>query len=232
MYDITNFLLGQIIYTSFPEIGLKTLASAQVPTEVQQAFVQCVASQHWDAYDPPRSKEYRAVYLHQLTQEQTLFGWLYNDGVDDVGRAHVPYFICYYLKGRVQNLQLKIIFNCLQKGPIALIDRHKLSDSLETIMLPNLWSYQEARPGVAIPFNTHQRSQVALKRGELLNLFVPISEQGTVINLDEQELEHSFYTHYIIEGIKKENATKTAVSEVEAVAQQSVIICACWLAEI
>jgi len=42
-----------------------------------------VASQRWDSYEPPKSG-YRAVYLHQVTPDHSLFGWLYNDADDPV----------------------------------------------------------------------------------------------------------------------------------------------------
>jgi len=34
--------LGQLVYTSFPEVGFKTLASAEIPPQIQQAFVEQV----------------------------------------------------------------------------------------------------------------------------------------------------------------------------------------------
>jgi len=200
-----DLFLGQLVYTSFPGMGFRTLASAQVPMESQQAFIEHVVSQHWDSYHPPKS-EYRAVYLYQSTLEWSLFGWLYNDGLDDMGRSHVPYFICYYLAEPLHAFQLENIFNCLQQGPVALIDRHSLPATLETIVLPDLWSYQPVRPGVAIPSGVRRRSQIALKRGELLKLFVPVEEQEKLIKLNGQSYEQqianlSIYTRYIIEGI-------------------------------
>lgn len=61
-----QLLLGQLVYTSFPGMGFKTLKSADVPTEIQQAFMERVVSHYWDSDNPPRS-EYQAVYLHQVT---------------------------------------------------------------------------------------------------------------------------------------------------------------------
>lgn len=199
-----HLLLGQLVYTSFAGIGFRSLASAKVPTEIQQAFIQRMVSQHWDSYNPPRSG-YRAVYLHQLTAEHTLFGWLYNDGADDLGRTHVPYFICYYLAELLYPFQLENIFNCLHNGPVALIDRHSLPATLETKVVPDLWSYQSARPGVAIPSDVRKRRHIAFKQGELLDLFVPVDEQEMVIELKakyEQQRVNSIYTRYLIEGIE------------------------------
>lgn len=201
-----NLLLGQLVYTSFAGIGFRNLASAEVPMSVEQAFIQCVAFRHWNAYNPPKSG-YRAVYLYQVTPEHSLFGWLYEDGEDDIGRNHVPYFHSYYLREPLLNLQLEIIFTCLQQGPVALIDRHNLPASLETMVLPDLWSYQPARPGVAIPLDVCKRSHIALKQGELLDLFVPIDQQEMVIEPDgqtyKQQRPHlSIYTPYLLEGIE------------------------------
>ena len=223
-------LLGQLVYTSFSGRGYRNVASAQVPTEIQQAFIQRVVSQHWDSYEPPKS-EYRAVYLHQVSPEHTLFGWLYNDGEDDMGRNDVPYFHCYYLAEPLRDFQLENIFTCLQKGPLALIDRHSLPASLETIVVPtpwtfsdNFWSYQPAKPGVAIPLSVRNRSHIAWEQGVLLELFVPVEQQEMVIDRnaqsEEQEIGNlSIYTHYLVEGIETGAA---ALNEDAAVMESGV----------
>lgn len=163
--------LGQIVYTSFPQEGFKTLVSAEVSSEIQQAFIQQVVYQHWNSYRPPRAG-YRAAYVRQVTLEQTLFGWLYHKGMDDLGRSHVPYFICYSLPERLHPVLLANIFTCLQKGPIELISRLTPSD-LDTIVNLDLCSYQPARKGVEIPSSVCEQSHTSLKQGKLLKLFVP-----------------------------------------------------------
>ncbi|YAF98397.1 MAG: WD40 repeat domain-containing protein [Nodularia sp. CChRGM 3473] len=167
---MTPLVLGQLIYTSFPVVGFRTLASTQVPPEIQQAFIQQVVYQYWDSYDPP-SAGYRAAYLHQLTSEHNLFGWLYNDGIDDFGRSDVPYFVCYYLAGQLQPVQLENIFICLRTGPVTLINRQILPISLENLVAPDFSSYQPVREGVEIPREMIEQSQIALQQGELLHLF-------------------------------------------------------------
>lgn len=179
-----HLFLGQLVYTSFAGMGFRTLVSPQVPAEVQQAF-QHLTSKHWDTYNPPRFG-YRAVYLYQVNPKQSLFGWLYNDGADDMGRSNVPYFNCYYLAEPLNAFQLENIFACLQKGPVALIDRCSLPASLETIVVPDLLSYQGAKPGVAIPEYVRMRNQIALEQGELLDLFVPLAEKEMVIEQNGQ----------------------------------------------
>jgi WD domain, G-beta repeat len=174
-------LLGQLIYTSFDVVGFRSLASAGVPTEIQQAFVEKVVHQYWDSYNPP-DFGYRAVYLHQITSKSTLFGWLYNDGEDDMGRSNVPYFICYYLSGAMYSGQLETIFLCLQNGPVALIDRRILPESLENLLPPDLWNYQPARAGVMIPGEIRETSFITLGQGKLINLFVPDVENKVLTN--------------------------------------------------
>lgn len=236
-----DLLLGQLVYTSFSKMGFKLLASAHVPTEIQQGYLQRVVSRHWNSYNPPNSR-YQAVYLHQITIQHTLFGWLYNEGVDDLGRSHVPYFICYYLGEPLLDFHLEIIFTYLQKGPVALLNQNSLSASLETMVIPDLWNYQEVRLGVVVPLSIREHSQTALKQRELLDLFVPINKQETVIELKqtyEQQIANlSFYTRYIVEGIEpgtadlNENAAMTAdvldSDQKKDEKNQSIIICSCW----
>jgi FtsZ-interacting cell division protein YlmF len=200
-------LYGQLVYTSFPEVGYRVLASAQVPTEIQLAFIEQVVYQHWDAYNPPRSG-YWAAYLHQVTLKHTLFGWLYNDGPDDLGRSHVAYFVCYYYAELLHAVQLENIFTCLHRGPVALIDRHSLPAALETIVIPDLWSYQPARRGVAIPSGVRDRSHLALKQKKLLDLFIPVDEREIVTQANEQiekqqETDFSIYTSDLVGSSKR-----------------------------
>lgn len=217
-------ILSQLVYTSFAERGFRTLASAQVSIEIQQAFMQRV-SQYWDSYNPPASG-YRAVYLYQLSPEQTLFGWLYHDGSDDIGRSDVPLFVCYYLTEPLFDFQLANIFTCLEKGPVALLDRHDPSAWLETKVIPNLWSYQPARQGVAIGLAVRQRCYSALRQGKLLDMFVSVYEQETVIDLNGQTYEQqmatlSIYTSYVINGL---NLPTADVNVENAITDQTTAI--------
>ena len=176
--------LGQLIYTSFASVGFKTFVGTQVAKEIQQAFMQQVVYQYWDAYNPP-SFGYRAAYLHQLSPKHNLFGWLYNDGMDDLGRSHVPYFLCYYLTERLHSDQLENIFTCLQRGPVALIERNSFPKSLGTIVIPDVWSYKPARSGVVIPSDVREHSYIALQQRQLLNLFIPVEEKKIVAQISQ-----------------------------------------------
>jgi len=186
---LTMPLLGQLVYTSFPGVGFKALASAQVPIEIQQAFIQQVVHQRWNSYKPP-SSGYRAAYIHQVTLEHTLFGWLYNDEVDDLGRTNVPYFVCYYLAELLHADKIENIFTCLHKGPVALIDQQHLPVALETIVAPDLWSHLPAHIGVAIPASVRERSHVVLKQKKLLDAFVSVDEGVMVTELNGQVYKH------------------------------------------
>lgn len=181
-------LLGQIVYTSFFEVGFKVVASEQVPTQMQQVFLERVAHPHWNSFAPPKTG-YQAVYLHQVTLEHCLFGWLYCDAADDMGRSHVPYFHCYYLAQKLHALQLENIFTFLYGGPVSLIDRQSVPATLETLVAPDLWSYQPACTGVVIPLEIREHSHLALERGQLLDLFVPAAEREVVAELNELTCE-------------------------------------------
>jgi hypothetical protein len=182
-------LLGQLAYICFPEIGSKVLASTEVPSEIQQTFIQQVIDRrHWLPYAPPRT-EYRAAYLHQVNSGHSLFGWLYDAGMDDFGRSNVPYFICYYIAEPLDSGQLENIFKYLSRGPLSCIDRQALPACLETIVAPDISSYNPTGPGVEIPLALLEHSQSARKQGELLDLFVSIDEHEILMELNVQRYE-------------------------------------------
>lgn len=172
-------LLGQLVYTSLPKVGYRLFTTTEVPPEIQQAFIQQLVYQHWNSYKPPKAG-YRAAYVYQVTLEHTLFGWLYNDRMDDLGRAHVPYFVCYYYSGELHAVQLTNIFTCLQTGPIEQIEQ--LISAFDLIDA-TLCSYQPVRQGVEIPLNIREQSYAALKQQKLLKFFIP-SKQEILVNLD------------------------------------------------
>ncbi|MBE9013072.1 WD40 repeat domain-containing protein [Pseudanabaenaceae cyanobacterium LEGE 13415] len=164
-------LFGQLIYTSFPKVGFQALSSAAIPPEIQQAFIDQIVHQHWDAYNPPEPN-YRAVYLYRISEDQTLFGWLYNDGADDLGRNHVPYFVCYYYAGELQAEYLDVIFTCLAKGAAAFVDRQSLPKQIESVVIEDHATYQPARMGVSIPLELQDQTRRSLNQGKLFKLFV------------------------------------------------------------
>ena len=207
-------LLGQLVYTSFTGVGFRVLASTQVPSEIQQAFIHKVVYQHWDSHNPPKSG-YRAAYIHQVSLDHTLFGWLYNDGPDDLGRSHVPYFVCYFYSGLVDAVQLENILTCLHTGPVELIDRHSLPGTLETVVAPDLWSYQPARIGVPISLGVRKRSHIALKHRRLLDVFIPVNERKMVTRHEQSEQQEADFSIFIGSneaGVAEPNRDTAAVS--------------------
>lgn len=168
--------LGQLVYTSFPNVGFRHLSSPHIPQEIQHAFVHQVVYLRWNSYNPPAA-DYRAAYLYQINTDNTLFGWLYGDATDDVGR-HVPYFIGYHLAEPLTEDHLTSIYICLQRGPTAISNKEELSQGvLDNISIPDIRGYPPARIGVDIPDDIRNYSRTFLQMQELLNIFVPASER-------------------------------------------------------
>ena len=165
-----SLLLGQLVYTSFFGIGFQCLSSSGISTEIQQAFIEHIVYRYWNSYNPPKS-EYRAAYLYQISADQTLFGWLYNDAMDEWGRGNIPYFICYYLDRSLQPAQLEALITCLNTGPVALVERNS-PRSLEAVTIPDVEIYRSTAAGVAIPLRLQKQCQMALGQENLLDLFV------------------------------------------------------------
>lgn len=179
-----RLLLSQLFYTTFPDTGFQILASPQVPKEIERVFSQQIIARYWNAYNPPPSG-YQAAYLHQVTPEHTLLGWLYNDGADELGRSHVPYFVCYHLAQPLLDFELKCLFTCLQLGPLFLIDRHRPPETVPQFIVQDMDTYQSVRPGVSIPTSLQKQSLIALQECKSIDLFVPKIDRH-ILQLDAQ----------------------------------------------
>jgi predicted regulator of Ras-like GTPase activity (Roadblock/LC7/MglB family) len=180
----------QLIYTSFSQTGFKLLVSQQISKQIEEFFLEKIVYQYWDTYNPP-PEGYKAVYLHQLDRQQSLFGWLYNRGHDDLGRSDIPYFVCYSCDELLEPTHLNYIFNCLQKGPLVIVDCKSLPPiNLESITIANLWNYQSAAQGVEIPSELQQEQYLALEQNQLLNLFVAKLEREKIKNQVDNNLEY------------------------------------------
>ena len=176
----------QLIYSSFYRRGFTLLTSSDIPTVVRQTFTQKFVQTSWDPYLPP-TLDYRAAYLFQFPLETpgTLFGWLYHDGYDEIGRSDIPYFIAYYLSGLLQPTQLSAIFTCLEQGPISWMDRcTALNDlTLETLTIENVRNSQAVRQGVAVPNVIRVQSYEAMQSQVLIDyFFADTSEQPSSVN--------------------------------------------------
>jgi hypothetical protein len=72
-----SWIVEQLIYSSFSQLGFKYIASANVPLGIQEVFYQHIVSQLWDTYNPPH-RNFKGVYIYQIDSYNTLFGWLIN----------------------------------------------------------------------------------------------------------------------------------------------------------
>ena len=174
--------LNQLVYTRFSSGGFGLLTSEQVPLHIEQTFLKQVVYRYWNALEH-KNHSYRAAYLLQMTPEDWLFGWLYNDERDDIDRTHIPHFICYHLREPVFAFCIEKICACLQKGPVELVDHHSLSNSLKPLILKDVSSYQEARPGVLISWEVRQQIHINLKQGKMTDLFIPAKEHERLIDV-------------------------------------------------
>ncbi|WP_164928973.1 hypothetical protein [Gloeobacter violaceus] len=170
---------GQLVYTSVAGQGFQLFASAGVPPEVRRVFLEQVVERHWNPYELPQ-QGYRSVYLHQAGSGHQLFGWLYDDGGDEFGRGHVPYFLCYYLEDTLDATKLENVFTCLQRGPAAIDDRRCLPERIEAVPAPDLWSYRPERPGVMIPAQARTAGHRLLEEGHLVHLYIPAPPEALV----------------------------------------------------
>jgi predicted regulator of Ras-like GTPase activity (Roadblock/LC7/MglB family) len=170
----------QLIYSSFYNRGFTLLTSSDTPLTVQESFTRKFVQAFWDPYLPPAS-DFRAGYLFQLPLETpgTLFGWLYHDGYDEIGRSDIPYFIAYYLSGLLQPNHLSAIFTCLEQGPISWIDRRSvLNDlTLETLTIENVRNSESVRQGVAVPNAIRVQSYEAMQSQVLIDYFFTHSSE-------------------------------------------------------
>jgi len=175
-----NFPINQIAYTSFTEVGFHLFTSGCVPLQIKHIFLKQIVYRYWKA-EEHKSLSFRAIYLLQVAPEQWLFGWLYNDMLDNVGQSYIPYFICYYLAEPLYAFRIEKVFAYLQKGPVELIDPHSISVSLKPLMLKDLSLYEEARPGVLISWEIRQQIYKALKEGKLIDIFIPLNQQQKAV---------------------------------------------------
>lgn len=187
---------GQLVYSSFCGAGFKSFHSARVPEAVREFFIREIVYPHWDAYNPP-GVGYQAAFIYQVTPDDCLFGWMYDDGLDELGRGHVPYFHSYHLSGELRSTDLDRMFIYVQRGPLTQVDRQSCPVTLETLISPDLWNYRPARRGVVIPFEIQEHCHRALKEQQLLALFIPCRVQTDLDltpGLSDSVLMHSAVT--------------------------------------
>jgi predicted regulator of Ras-like GTPase activity (Roadblock/LC7/MglB family) len=147
--DTLPMKLEQLIYTSFPGVGLRQVSSAQVPAAIQDVFLERIVHQHWNSYSPPSAEDH-AIYLHQPDLESCIFGWLYSDGIDEHNRNY-PYFTSYWLTEPLQISNLEKILICLQRGPLLLEDHNdSINQPFSAVTIEDVNDYKTARSGLMI----------------------------------------------------------------------------------
>lgn len=181
--------LGQLIYTSFPGVGLKRICSNQIPLAIQEAFLHKVVYQNWNSYKPPVSGE-KAVYLHQPNIESCIFGWLYSDSIDEHDR-HIPYFLGYYLEKPLDTDDLQQILTCIQRGPIGFWNYSSDPGQYpELISIDDVNTYEVAREGMPLSSDFCEKVRADMGQGKTLNFFIS-SEQvsSQLLAISDEYLE-------------------------------------------
>jgi predicted regulator of Ras-like GTPase activity (Roadblock/LC7/MglB family) len=160
--------LGQLVYTSFPGLGFKNLASDRIPASIQSFFLTEVVLKHWDSYDVKFEGE-QAIYIHQPTLESCIFGWLYGEEVDEYSRS-IPYFIGYYLSEPLNADNLSRILACLQRGPLSYWDRRQTTHpTISVVNIPSIQDHKAAKRGLDISAEICAPLYAALAKQEPIN---------------------------------------------------------------
>jgi Caspase domain/Anaphase-promoting complex subunit 4 WD40 domain/WD domain, G-beta repeat len=177
----------QLVYTSFSGLGSRTLTSEKMPESIEQAFVKAVVHPFWKnpAYV---GLKMTAAYLHQLSTDGFLFGWLYCDEIPQASEELTARFVCYYSTQVIDDAQLELIFNCLEKGPVTSFEDLDNLTELEAIVLPDS-NYESTRPGVPIPSSVRALNRLLLYKQKLLHCFVPLEVSSSTVESQEQPLD-------------------------------------------
>lgn len=181
-------LLGQMFFTSFRGSGFQFVRSPAVPANVEQIFRDQIIERHWVDHTPP-PKDWRAAYILQLEQNQTIFGWAYNDGRDESGRDDVPYFLAYLLSLPLDDMLLGLLLQFLGKGPDTAPSRLAYPLILQDIMAPDLWSFSPQRPGVFIDSIHSENVYTSLVERKSVELFVVAPPDVLEFKFNEQVCE-------------------------------------------
>ncbi len=197
-------LLGQMLFTSFRGSGFQFVRSPAVPANVEQIFRDQIMERHWVDLTPP-PKGWRAAYILQLEQSQTIFGWAYNDGRDESGRDDVPYFLAYQLSLPLDDMLVGLLLSFLGKGPETAPSRLNYPLTLQDIMAPDLWSFLPERPGVFIDSINSENIYTSLVERKAVELFVVAPPDALEFKFNEQACEQLalILSQYISSAPKK-----------------------------
>ncbi|MFN7566544.1 MAG: roadblock/LC7 domain-containing protein [Microcystis sp.] len=170
-----SWIVEQLIYSSFSQLGFKYIASANVPLGIQQVFYQHIVSQLWDTYNPPH-RNFKGVYIYQIDSYNTLFGWLINDGDDEFSRGDIPYFHCYYLQELLDSKKLVKILACLEAGPLKRISRDEAKISLDPVILDDNYQANAFELGIKLSKDIRLFSHRQLREEKPLQWFISLEE--------------------------------------------------------
>lgn len=170
-----SWIVEQLIYSSFSQLGFKYIASANVPPGIQQVFYQHIVSQLWDTYNPPH-RNFKGVYIYQIDSYNTLFGWLINDGEDEFAPGDIPYFHCYYLQGLLDSKKLVKILACLEAGPLKRISRDEAKISLDPVILAENYQANAFELGIKLSKDIRLFSHRQLREEKPLQWFISLEE--------------------------------------------------------
>lgn len=196
--------VDQILFTSFVGKGFMLLASDATPESVKDSFCENVVYKYWDHYGPLKGFN-RAVYFYQFSRIDTIFGWQYNEGVDEFGRCEIPCFLGYYFSGEINDALLVSAFDTLERGPLEFSETQNALVSLNRLELNFLYDYPQVRTGVPIPRKLKEFSRGALTQGELIDFYLPIKFQTEINPLTLNKPKESIIASSIETKIQNKN---------------------------
>jgi hypothetical protein len=167
--------LEQLVYTSSPGSESVVIASPQMPDAAQQRFIEDVVNPYW-ADQSFVGIQFRAAYLHQISSEEILFGWLYCRASASDPKGWIPHFVCYYLPQALNGPLIEQIFEILERGPYQATEFFQSPEMLEVVELSDTEKYNPSRPGVEIFPSVRARSRLLFDKGKLLHFFLPVEE--------------------------------------------------------
>lgn len=167
--------IEQLVYTSVPGSESVVIASPQMPDAARQRFIEDIVNPYW-ADQSFVGIQFRAAYLHQISAEEVLFGWLYCRPSAKDPKGWIPHFVCYYLPQALNGPLIEQIFETLEQGPYQATEFFQVPETLETLELPDVEKYDAVRPGVEIFPSVRARSRLLFDKGKLLHFFLPIEE--------------------------------------------------------
>jgi len=160
-----SLLCDLLLYASLPGRGFSLIANPQVDENACALLVDRVVGRLWDPYHPPLAGFRAAFVEHEPHSGVTLFGWVFDEGSDDLGRAHAPCFLALCPRSPIRPGDLAAIFTALAEGPPSV---DSTATPLPTVAIPLV--APASRPGVAIDPSLQTFAFEAVAEGKPLSL--------------------------------------------------------------